>query len=227
MVLPSAHIPSNGSNHSSSNALLHPSTSGSSHPEGYKVCTPKAIFISPLGGISPKYLHFSRLRWNLNTSLLFSVERCFHFVLAAITCNILRGIRIWRCVIRYACQHESIKCFMSLIGTAVFMTGHHISLILLATGQASCCHSCEFSPFYILVCWVTRAPTHTHTHTHTTFSTCGSPNALSGCWFLNVQHWCHTGTLCCTSWFSIHSIAYGITYWYIMYVAHHDSVYIP
>lgn len=74
-VLPSAHIPSNGSNHSPFNAWSHPRTPGCSHPEGYNVSGRKAIFISPLGGVCPKYLHFSRLRWNLNTSLLFRVER--------------------------------------------------------------------------------------------------------------------------------------------------------
>jgi hypothetical protein len=140
------------------------------------------LFISPLGGICPRYLHFSRLRWKLNMSLLFNVERCFHFVLAAVTYNILRDIRSWRCVIQHACQH-SIKCFMSLICTVLFMAGHHTSLISHTTGLASCCHSCEFSLFYILLCSVRHTHTHTHARTHarTTFSTCDSPNVVPVC----------------------------------------------
>ena len=57
------------------------------------------------------------------------------------------------------------------------MTGHHTSLMSLATGLASCCHSCEFSLFYIFLCWVTHEHTHTyiqtyaHTHTHTNMHT--------------------------------------------------------
>ena len=224
IVLPSTHVPSHGSTHSPFSALLHPSISGSSRPEGYKVCGPKVIFISPLGGSSPKYLHFSRLRWNLNMRLLFSVERCFHFVLAAITCDILRGIRIWRCAIRYSCQHDNIKCFMSLIGTVVFMTGHHISLILLATGQASCCHSCELSLFYIRLCWVKCARTNTHTQL---FPHVDLQMLYQDADFLTwsigaiLVHYVR-----CTSWFTTHSVVYCITYWYIMYVAHRDSLHI-